>query len=105
MNIENRYYCLHIAESIESAYRAGEECYESEELLNWLDEHVLDTQFITDVQKSIRDVRLYVTLGGPTVWIDTELKSVQLRWGTESAEYGLDWDLCSALVELYSECY
>ena len=105
MNNENRCYCLNIAESIEKAFKDGNEYYASEELLNWLDEHILDAQFITDVQKSIRDVRLYVTLGGPTVWIDTESKSVQLRWGFESAEYGLDWDLCSALVELYSECY
>ena len=32
---------------------------------------------------------IYVTVGGPTIWVDTRAHAVKGTWGTESAEWGL----------------
>lgn len=81
-------YCKRVAQTLEN---------ENFDLYEYLDENVLDIQYIVDYNKEFKDVRLYVTIGGPTVWIDTESCSVRLSWGTETSSYGMDWNVCDMI--------
>lgn len=119
---DNRAYCKRIADEIE-AYASGKvyrcsECGEihysesghcpdcegeGEQLSLWdYFEDVLDIEWTIDSRREFLGARFYVTLGGPTCWIDTRSKSVELRWGGESACYSLDWDTAEE-VEQYAE--
>lgn len=60
---------------------------------------VLDYDFRIDSQREFSGIRVFVTLGGPSCWIDTEHRTVELRWGGESARYGLLSDTVDAVEE------
>ena len=69
---------------------------------------VLDYEFVIDSNREFQAIRVYVTLGGPSGWIDTEHQTVELRWGGESACYGLLSDTVDAVEEwgreLWEQC-
>ena len=99
MKNECREYAKHVAEEIEAYYNGtinedGEEVSLYDYVTNTLDYEVVLTS-----QKTVKAVRLYVTLGGPTCWIDTEEHAVICHWGTDQAECSIDWDLCNELEE------
>lgn len=64
----------------------------------------LDYEAILNSNKTLTAVRVYVTLGGPSCWIDTEAHAVICIWGTDRAEYLIDGDLCDELEEIVAEC-
>ena len=97
-------YAKHVAEEIETYYNGtANEDGEEVSLYDYFAD-VLDYEAILTSQKTMKSVRIYVTLGGPTCWIDTEEHAVICHWGTETAEYPIDWDLCDELEEIVSEC-
>lgn len=65
----------------------------------------LDMEWVIDSSREYKAARFWVTLGGPSVWIDTEKKAVCLRWGGEYAEYGLLWDTAEAVDEIAAEMW
>lgn len=65
----------------------------------------LDMEWIIDSSRDYKAARFWVTLGGPSVWIDTEKKAVCLRWGGEYAEYGLLWDTAEAVDNTAAEMW
>lgn len=136
---ENRDYCKHVADELES-YIAGDvrRCPNCGETIarDWYDvgdkftcpgchdvtdtddweqlsvydymEDILDYDFRIDSQREFSGIRVFVTLGGPSCWIDTERQTVELRWGGESACYGLLSDTVDAVEEwgreLWEQC-
>ena len=60
-------------------------------------EDVLDYDFRIDSQREFSGIRVWVTLGGPSCWIDTERRTVEIRWGGKSACYGLLSDTVDAV--------
>lgn len=65
----------------------------------------LDMEWIIDSRRDYKAARFWVALGGPSVWIDTEKKAVCLRWGGETAEYGLHWDTAEAVDDAAAEMW
>ena len=65
--------------------------------------NALDYEVVLNSQKIVKAVRLYVTLGGPTCWIDTEEHAVLCNWSTDQAACAIDWDLCNELEEIIAE--
>ena len=69
---------------------------------------ILDYDFRIDSQREFSGIRVFVTLGGPSCWIDTERRTVELRWGGESACYGLLSDTVDTVEEwgreLWEQC-
>ena len=103
MKNECREYAKHIAEEIEAYYNSTtNEDGEEVSLYDYVTD-ALDYEVILTSQKTVKAVRLYVTLGGPTCWIDTEEHAVICHWGTEQAEYAIDCDLCDELEEIVAE--
>lgn len=119
---ENKEYCKRVADELE-AYAAGRmwrdaETGEEKELdfdaanddgeqLSISDylADVLDYEITIDSRLEYKSAKIWVALGGPNVWIDTADKAVKLAWGTDRAEYALDWDTCDEIDEYMQELY
>lgn len=103
MENECRKYAKHVAEEIEAYYNGTiNEDGEEVSLYDYVAE-ALDYEVVLTSQKTVKAVRLYVTLGGPTCYIDTEEHAVICHWGTDQAEYAIDLDLCNELEEIIAE--
>lgn len=72
--------------------------WEQLDVYNYM-EDALDIEYIIASTREFQSARVYVTLGGPSCWIDTERRTVELRWGGESACYGLLSDTVDAVEE------
>ena len=106
MEKECRKYAKRVAEEIEAIYNGTtEEENDDGEKMSLYDyvADALDFSAIVSSQKTIQSIRLYVTLGGPTCYVDTELHSVVCAWGGDRAEYLLDWDACDELENIIAE--
>ena len=100
MKNECRKYAKRIAEEAETYYHGNtNENGEEVSLYDYVAD-ALDYEVVLTSQKTVKAVRLYVTLGGPTCWIDTEEHAVICHWGTDKAEYPIDWDLCDEFEEI-----
>lgn len=104
--LENREYCKRIVEEIEE-YAAGKMVDDDGNQLSLYDylADVLDYEFTIDSRKEYKSAKIWVTLGGPNVWIDTEERAVKLAWGTNREEYPLDWDVCDEIDSIMQEIY
>ena len=104
--LKNREYCKTVAKEIEK-YAAGEMVDNDGNELNLYDylNDVLDYEFTIDSQKEYKAAKIWVTLGGPNIWIDTAEKAVILAWGTDREKYPLDWDVCDEIDEIMQDIY
>ena len=106
MEKECREYAQRVAEEIEAIYNGTTEEENNDEKKISLYDYVadaLDFEVILTSTKTVKSVRLYVTLGGPTCYVDTELHAVVWAWGVDRAEYALDWDACDELESIIAE--
>lgn len=58
---------------------------------DWLD-NALDVEVTFSLQGSYLGATIYVTAGGPTIWLDTREGAFCGKWGLEEAQYGVDSD-------------
>ena len=106
MENECREYAQRVAEEIEAIYNGTtEEENNNGEKMDLYDYFVdaLDFEIILTSMKTVKSVRLYVTLGGPTCYVDTELHAVVCAWGGDREEFPLDWDACDELESIIAE--
>ena len=106
MEKECRKYAKRVAEEIEAIYNGTtEEENDDGEKISLYDyvSDALDFEVVLTSMKTVKSVRLYVTLGGPTCYVDTELHAVVCAWGVDRAEYALDWDACDELESIIAE--
>ena len=66
---------------------------------------VLEVEYTIDSRREYIGARLYVTLGGPTVYIDTRDQMVCLHCGGERAEWGLSYNTCGAIDDVLREMW
>lgn len=106
MKKECREYAQSVAQEIESIYNGTtEEENDDGEKMSLYDyvADALDFSAIVSSRKKVEFVRVYVTLGGPTCYVDTELHAVVCAWGGDREEYPLDWDACDELESIVAE--
>ena len=106
MEKECRVYAQRVVEEIEAIYNGTtEEENDDGEKISLYDyvADALDFEVILTSMKTVKSIRLYVTLGGPTCYVDTELHAVVCAWGGDQAEYPLDWDACDELENIIAE--
>ena len=106
MEKECREYAKRVTEEIEAIYKGTtEEENDDGEKMSLYDyvSDALDFEVILTSTKTVKSIRLYVTLGGPTCYVDTELHAVVCAWGVDRAEYALDWDVCDELESIIAE--
>ena len=103
---ENRKYCESIAKELESIYK-GELLNDDGEPMTLYDyfDDVLDFEFTITSKKEYKSVKVWVTLGGPNVWIDTSDSYVRLAWGTSQEEYPLSYYVSDEIDAIFEEYY
>ena len=106
-NQENFEYCKRIADELEQYINGEITDEETGETLSLYDyfSDVLDFEFIINSNLTYSAVKVYVTLGGPTVWIDTYSGSVELRWANEKSCYYLTSDVIDEINDYFEEYY
>lgn len=104
---ENWQYCKDIALQLDEIVggRAHNEDGEPIDLGDWMNDEVLDITYLIASDGSYEHCKLYVTLGGPTVWVDTHEREVKLSWGSEKASYPLLWETRDCIDEWVSEIW
>lgn len=65
----------------------------------------MDVEYIIDSRGNYTGSKIYITLGGPTVWIDTRTSEVQLHWASDSASYPIDFDTRDEIDSIFEEFY
>ena len=66
---------------------------------------ILDYTYIIDSQGNYEHARIYITLGGPTVWIDTETANIELRWASNSAFYPIAYETRDIIDDYMNELW
>lgn len=63
----------------------------------------LDIEVTYSLSGDYRGAKLYMTVGGPTIWIDTQTGSVEGRWATDSCSKWVDSDAIDELNNAIQE--
>ena len=77
---------------------------ENNTLANYFDDY-LSISYIVDGNKEYESVRVWVALGGPNVYVDTDKSAVVLNWGNTHKEHGLSYNTRDAIDEYFREIY
>ena len=75
-----------------------------EKLYEYLDE-CLDVEFRCNSAKEYKSAKLYVTLGGPNVWVDTRNGEVAGAWGCDRESAWLASEVCEEIDEIFREWF
>ena len=103
---ENRQYCKNIVDELTTIYN-GEMTTEDGETMTLYDHmsDILDFEYTIDSRKEYKSVKVWVTLGGPNVWIDTGDSYVRLAWGSDREEYPLPYAVAEEIDSIFEEYY
>lgn len=77
---------------------------ESETLESYFDD-ALDISYIVNGRKEYESVRVWVTVGGPSVYVDTDKGAVVLNWGGTHSEYYLSGNVRDRIDQIFEEQY
>lgn len=66
-------------------------------------EDALDVEITRGLSGDYRGAKLYMTVGGPTIWVDTKTGFVEGRWGGDSCSKWVDSDAIDELNEAIEE--
>lgn len=117
---DDQKYCRHVSDEL-TAYYEGRvyrgdddepvvtddptEDQEQLSLYDYLDD-VLDVEYLVlSDRKTLRGVKVYIGLGGPTIWIDTAIQEVVLSWGTEKTFWSILPDVADEITSYYQEIW
>ena len=95
MRKENSEYVKSVADDLAKYYK-------QDNLFEYFDD-VLDVEYCVSSRREYLGIKVWVTLGGPNVWIDTRNKQVKLAWWGEVADYYLPNDVCDAIDDIFAE--
>lgn len=95
---KNFEYVKRIADEINGLVESPDQFYE-------YFEDVLDVEYRVNSEGKYKGVVLYITLGGPNVWVDTCQGRVNLAWGYDRAEDILSEQAVDMIDDLFSEYY
>ena len=95
--IENRKYAESVGNDLQIAYDKGE-------LREYFDD-VLDFEYHVTSRKEYKAVRVFLTLGGPTCWVDTCSNTVNVSWGGNGASWYLPIAIANVIDEIFQEIY
>lgn len=65
----------------------------------------LDIEYTIDSRGEYLGAKIFVTLGGPNVWVDTRMGEVSGAWGCDRASAWLPSEICEEIDSIFSEYY
>lgn len=74
-------------------------------LYDYIDKTYGHTYYVSSDKKEVEGVRIMVAGGGPSIFIDTYRKEIELFWWNDHCACGLDLDVCDAITDIYSETF
>ena len=81
------------------------EYLEQQTMWDYLEDY-LDIEYrISSDRETVRSVQICVAWGGPSIYLDTETKNVELYWWGDRASYPMSYDVCDALDEWAQELW
>lgn len=92
---------------MDSIYYDLELCYQGKlnnddgepvDLMEYLDD-ALDVDYRVDCNREPIGCRVWLALGGPNIWIDTEQDSIFGAWGTDRDRIYIESELSEAVLE------
>ena len=101
MKNECKEYAEMIRNDINSLYE-GKAVDECESLFDYVAE-ALDVEYTINSQRELIGVRVYVTLGGPTCWIDTRNGEVVCVWGADKESAWLASEVCEEINSYFED--
>lgn len=111
MKNDLREYVERIRDEIKSLYdltpeevERREEEGESSSLWDYFAD-ALDVEYTIDSRGEYLGARVYVTLGGPNVWVDTRRGEVGGAWGTDRESVWLPSEICDEIDSIFCEAY
>ena len=103
---DNIKYCKRIADELKAVCDGDAVTEDGDEMsLHEYFIDALDWEYTITRQKEYIGVKVWMTLGGPNVWIDTTKRCVKLAWGTDCAEYPIDDDINNAIDDYFEDYY
>jgi hypothetical protein len=64
----------------------------------------LDLEYVIGSNMAFKHARVFVTVGGPTAWVDTESKTLECRWGDKASE-PLPYAFCEAIEDYLEDIF
>lgn len=105
--------CERIREELEELYSnnwTDEEREEREEAGEACDMYdyfsdVLDVEYTISSRGEYLGATVWVTIGGPSIWINTRYNEIRGRWGSESVDIWLPGEIAAEIDEIFEENY
>ena len=99
-------YCNSIFDELNAIYE-GRATNDDGEQATFYDyfEDPLDFEYTISSRGEYLGVRVYVTLGGPNVWIDTRRGEIGGAWGTDRADRWLPSEIADQIDDIFREYY
>ena len=99
-------YCEYIRKELRKYYGGEVQDDDGEELSLWdyVNKEALDLEYVLDSSFNLIGVKIYVTLNGPTCWIDTRDQTVNYRYGgSGNAFCYIDSDIAEEINSMYED--
>lgn len=105
--LDTRNYVEGIREELEAIYNGTTEEERYGEQMNIYDyvNECLDFNITLNSDMTYSSCKLYITLGGPNVWIDTADHEIKLAWGNERDSIWLPSEICEEIDSIMEELY
>lgn len=81
------------------------QAFEAGTLDEWIEEEALDIEYTLDGQRNFIGATIYVTLGGPTAWIDTRRQEIVCCWGGQRSTVWLGDVLAGEINERFYDLF
>lgn len=98
--LESLYYADHTDEEREELEANGE----AYDLYSYFAD-VLDFEYTINSSKEYSSVRVWLTLGGPNIWIDTSACEIRGAWGSSRESVYLPGEICAEIDSIFEEYY
>ncbi len=96
---ETCYTCPNCSEEIEESE------LEAVSIYDFFNDDIFDIEYRIGSDRQYRSVEVMIACGGPNIYIDTQKKSVLLRWWTESADYPISYEACEAIDAFFEDLF
>ena len=90
---KNKQYCKDIAIELETA-----------NLYEYF-EDALDIEYRISIDMEYKSVSIMIAYGGPSIYIDTDSKQVELYWWGDEEVYPIKQKVCDEIDEIFEEYY
>ena len=91
-------------DEVDSLNEKIDELKDEGDLRSYFDDY-LDVDYIVNSNKEYQSARIWVTIGGPGIYIDTEKATVELRWGGTSTSAPISYNVRDEIDSIFEEYY